>query len=190
MSIPNQNVIFLGNSGSGKSTACEYLEKVCDYKNIHPLRFYKSFLEDHYGLSGGSLDDPNTKKIIPPRATKTLGEILVDSFDFWKERDPFFTSRRLIKDLEKFWMNGELVCLQAIRNIPEAMVIIETAQQLNEKFVVIYLAGRGEDKISDRYLQDIDVMLSTSGQCSKRVEYDNSQENEAAFYTFLYQTLK
>lgn len=190
MLIPSQNLIFLGNSGSGKSTACEYLEKRFDYKNIHPLAFYKHFLEDHYGLNRGDLDSQITRNTIPTGASVSLGQTLVDSFDFWKGRDPYFTTRKLIRDLGNYWKNGDRVCLQAIRNVPEAMGIIETAQQLNEKFIVVYLTGRGEEKISDRYLKDIDVMLSISGQCSKRVEYDNSENDESAFYTFLYQTLK
>lgn len=190
MYLPNKNVIFLGNSGSGKSTACSYLEIRFEYKNVHPLAFYKRFLEDHYGLSKGSLDDPDTKKITPTGATKTLGEILVDSFDFWKERDRYFTTRRLVKDLTHYWNNGEKVCLQAIRNIPEAAGIIEVVKDLDEKYVVIYLRGRGEEKVSDRYLQDIDAMFSTSDQCIKRVEFDNSKEDKQSFETFLYQTLQ
>jgi hypothetical protein len=179
------NIIFLGNSGSGKSTACEYLHKKYGYKNLHPLRFYKSFLEDHYGLEQGGLDIPKNKEIVPEGANSNLGDILVDSYHFWKKHDPYFTTRRLEKDLNCFWSKDVPIAFQAIRNVEEASAIGRKAAELNQEFLIIKLKGRGEVKSSDIFLPDIQFALLDSYQCLGLSTFDNSKNDKKSLEKYL-----
>jgi hypothetical protein len=179
------NIIFLGNSGSGKSTACEYLHKKYGYKNLHPLRFYKSFLEDHYGLEQGGLDIPKNKEIVPEGANSNLGDMLVDSYHFWKKHDPYFTTRRLEKDLDYFWSKNVSIAFQAIRNVEEASAIGRKAAELNQEFLIIKLKGRGEVKSSDIFLPDIQFALLDSYQCLDLSTFDNSKNDKKSLEKYL-----
>jgi hypothetical protein len=179
------NIIFLGNSGSGKSTACEYLHKKYGYKNLHPLRFYKSFLEDHYGLEQGGLDIPKNKEIVPEGANSNLGDIIVDSYHFWKKHDPYFTTRRLEKDLDYFWSKDVPIAFQAIRNVEEASAIGRKAAELNQEFLIIKLKGRGEVKSSDIFLPDIQFALLDSYQCLDLSTFDNSKNDKKSLEKYL-----
>jgi hypothetical protein len=179
------NIIFLGNSGSGKSTACEYLHKKYGYKNLHPLRFYKSFLEDHYGLEQGGLDIPKNKEIVPEGANSNLGDILVDSYHFWKKHDPSFTTRRLEKDLDYFWSKNVPIAFQAIRNIEEATGIIRSSKKYNKSYVVIFLSGRGEAKSSDIFLENIETKLFLSDSCLGLHAFNNSEDSSHKLEEYL-----
>lgn len=166
------NIIFLGLSGSGKSTACEYLDVMHGYYDFHPYRFVKRQYERLYSLQEGALDTREGKNYIPPGATITMQQLMVDEYHFRKERDPYYTTRNISLELGKVSRDTPL-CIQAVRNIAETEQILKLGRYFTLAVIEAELRQRSES--SDTEYERIYKILEKSPKVIKVTRLNNSK---------------
>jgi energy-coupling factor transporter ATP-binding protein EcfA2 len=183
--LVNKALTFIiGESGSGKTTLLEillelnskeYVKK--DYPTLHellvfdPYGFRKRELENLYKLPGGALDTPVGKAYQAPRAKYTMGEIMVRNFHFWREVDPYFTTRNLHQEITsaKQWLpedpnvnSAPSIVGISFRNLEEVKLLIDSFPKY--RLVVLEPKGSGKAKTSDAFLDTIrNELLSRGG---------------------------
>jgi len=137
-------ICLIGLSNSGKSTIAEYLENKFGIANYSPIGRLKRFLEDINGLEPGELETYEGKNKKPKGSDYTFNEILVDSFHFWRERDPKFASKMLMQDLTEHLEQENVCSIQSIRNLEEVDVINNVADMYDANLYVINVMGNQE----------------------------------------------
>lgn len=146
-------IVFLGNSGSGKDTACDYLVDTFNFHKVHPTDDLKTFLERHWNLPVGSASQNLFKNNIPvsPTSTYTLQDIQLKLCSFLTAIDPEFTKYYLEETLTMTEFYD--YCLTGVRFRHEVDVILEKFRETNLLFVHL---KRESSKVfkSDTLLQD------------------------------------
>ena len=128
-------IVFLGNSGSGKDTACDYLVDTFNFQKVHPIDDLKTFLERHWSLPMGSASHNLFKNNIPvsPTSIYTLQDIQLRLCGFLTEIDPEFTRYYLDETLRMAEFYD--YCLTGVRFRHEVDVILEKFRETTLLFV-------------------------------------------------------
>lgn len=167
--------LFLGLSGTGKTTAAELVKKILKKSDIqgtiiHPYQEGKIFLERVYGLPYGALDKPeykerlvldlNNKPIVWENGhTPTFQDLMVKEFFFREKVDPYFSSRCLKENLDNCKVGVlcgvERPLVHGVRKKEEIDITLGWAKQENCPLKVICLERQtNKKKDSDSYLVD------------------------------------
>lgn len=175
------NFIFLGQSGSGKSTCCRYLRDKHGYYSYHPYRFIKRQYETLYRLPAGYLDTQEGKSDRAKGMTCTFQELMVKEYHFRLEIDPFYTSRNVEIELVPIIHRQQPICMEAIRNLAE----VEQIKKLNIFYEIIILEGRGKPETSDVKYEEIKQLLISSKLCDRVHTLDNKNLPKEELYKVL-----
>lgn len=164
--------VFQGVTGSGKTTASQYLQTWHGFTEFHPYGFRKRELEDLYNPPG-DLESMIGKNYIPPGMNITLHQLMIEEYKFYKRIDPHFTARRLNQDLNKMIALGESIAVVSIRSLAEVNKLMRSlvfaeyegytlyffdiyredstrreSDELNEEISIVY-----ENAFPDRYFK-------------------------------------
>jgi hypothetical protein len=161
-------VLILGLSGVGKSTATKYLEDKYAIKRITPTLPLKEHLEYVYDLPKGWLHTQTGKiEVINAKTGYTVGKIIFDLFDFYRQRDPEYGANMLIRQLT---LNKHpIISVEGIRTLQEARIIDTFCQTYAYELIVINLVKPEHQGLdTDRYYDDIcDYYLEGDGMYDK-----------------------
>ena len=117
-------VVLHGVSSSGKSSVCDYMRQKYGWTTIHPIEDLKNFLASHYSCP--SLDTEEGKAFVPDKARfGTMQNLMVKLYHFFKEEDPYFSSRQLTQLLKSHYhsLPGTNLITGSIRNPAEVEAI-------------------------------------------------------------------
>jgi len=148
-------VLILGLSGVGKSTATKYLEDKYAIKRITPTLPLKEHLEYVYDLPKGSLHTQRGKnEVVNAKTGYTVGKIIFDLFDFYRQRDPDYGANMLIRQLTL--NNHPVISVEGIRTLQEARMVDTFCQTYAYELIVINLVKPEHQGLdTDRYYDDI-----------------------------------
>ncbi len=161
-------VVILGESGAGKTTVANILEKDYGYETISPIGDLKEFCEQHFELPKGSLETYEGKSVIPEGASRSVGDMLVDSFHFWATRDLLFSCRYFLRTLKerKEDVSPHKICCASVRNLSELNAIVETS-----RFALVQVTRHtSESKSPDIHLLDLLQIAKEKADCWKLLE--------------------
>lgn len=167
--------LFLGLSGTGKTTAADLVKKILKESDIegtiiHPYQEGKCFIEQIYNIPYGSLDTPEYKeRLVPDLEGKpmvwedghcpTYQDLMVKEFFFREAVDPYFSSRCLKRNLNN--CNVGVCCgieeplVHGVRKKEEIDVTLTWAKEQLLQVNVVYLKRQtNKQKGSDSYLED------------------------------------
>lgn len=131
------SVIYIahGLSNSGKTEVANYLETQYGIINYHPIGFEKRLKEKICGLPEGALDTVEGKNTpIPNNPDKTMQDLLVALYHFYKEWVPGYASMHMKRDLPSILKDNN-VCIAGIRNIEEVEAIADIKKAGHELVV-------------------------------------------------------
>ena len=164
-------IVVFGYSGAGKSYFCDRAAQLAGFTHIHAIGHIKKQYEKLYRLPSGCLDTPEGKKTILPGTNITGGQLLLDLYHFWSERDPKYSIRGLRLILDKHFSTGKSVALNAIRNESEVDLILWFIAKYKLDTTVVWLSSdRAHCKSSDL----LQTQLYTSLRNTKKITVVNT----------------
>lgn len=131
------SVIYIahGLSNSGKTEVANHLEAQYGVINYHPIGFKKRLEEKICGLPSGALDTVEGKNTpIPNNPDKTMHDLLVALYHFYKEWVPGYASMHMRQELPSILKDNN-VCIAGIRNLKEVEAIADIKKAGHELVV-------------------------------------------------------
>ncbi len=152
-------VCVFGYSNSGKSIFASQLEQSSAGRmtRVHCVGHIKRLYEKWYQLPEGSLDTPKGKAFKDEKMITTIGKAVEDLYFFWREHDPYHSTRGLRFTLDSLFSAGKGVILEAIRNPEERVLLKEYLKQHKDMQVIkIWIDNDNAKPLpTDKYQEEI-----------------------------------
>lgn len=135
------SVIYIahGLSNSGKTSVANHLETQYGVINYHPIGFMKRLEEKVCGLPKGALDTVEGKNMpIPNNPDKTMQDLMVAMYHFYKEWVPGWASMHMRQELPSILKDSN-ICIAGIRNLKEVEAIADIKTKAGHALVVFNL---------------------------------------------------
>ena len=162
------SVIYVahGLSNSGKTEVANHLEAQYGAVNYHPIGFLKRLKEKVCGLPEGALDTVEGKNTpIPNNPNKTMQDLMVALYHFYKEWVPGYASMHMRRDLP-FVLKENDVCIAGIRNLEEVEAIAHIKTTDRHGLVVFNLHRKLSNRTSsDELYEETSDLLAKHSDC-------------------------
>lgn len=162
-------VAVLGSTGTGKSEVCNLL-KTLGYFEVHPIKLFKDFVCQVYGLTEGDLEKHSVKFTKPKGANSTYQEMLVDSFEFWNRHDPQFSARQLKVCIDGLPRDAKVV-IPSIRNRSEVRLILDYRNRGVDLKVIRLHRNTGKTEITD---QSVNLLFNELSEGAEVLDFYNN----------------